>query len=189
MSPAVTTIVEGFSISHAAILDGETGLEETYGDIYGVNSGSLDVQLGSYNNEGDNTIMSIWDWVDFANVSVQAGYVSFRLIELLTGVSLSSSDSGADVQYNIELWEETSFNVTERPMRIRVPSKDSNGNTRNLDIILYKVKFQPIVFAGPAYKDGLKISYNGRAIQSSTDHTGVALAHKAVGRLISLPSS
>lgn len=184
-----TTTVEGFSISHAAILDGTTGLEETYGDIYGVNSGSLDVNLGSYENEGDDTIMSIWDWVNYAIVSVQAGYVSFRLIELLTGVTLSSSGSGADVQYNIELWEETSFNVAEKPMRIRVPSRDNASNTINLDIILYKVKFSPITFAGPTYKDGLKINYGGKALMSITDHAGTTMANKAVGRILSIASS
>jgi len=183
-----TTNVEGFSISHAAILD-DVGDEETYGDIYGVNSGSLDVNLGSYENEGDDTIMSIWDWVNYATVSVQAGYISFKLIELLTGVSLSSSGSGASIQYNIELWEESSFNVAEKAMRIRVPSRDSNSNTINLDIILYKVKFAPITFAGPAYKDGLKINYSGKALLSSTDHTGTALANKAVGRILSIASS
>jgi len=184
-----TTTVEGFSISHAAIIDAETGLEETFGDIYGVNSGSLDVSLGSYENEGDNTIMSIWDWVNYATVSIQAGYVSFKLIELLTGVSVSSSGSGADIQYNIELWQEESFNEIERPMRIRIPSRDSNSNTINLDIILYKVKFAPITFVGPAYKDGLKINYNGKALLSDVDHTGASLAKKAVGRIISLASS
>lgn len=183
---AITTTVEGFSISHAAIIDGETGLEETYGDIYGVNSGTLDLTLGNYKNAGDDNILSIWDWVDFAAISVQAGYISFKLIELLTGVTLSSSDTGDNVQYNIELWEETSFNLPEKPMRIRIPSRDNNSNTRLLDIILYKVKFAPIVFAGITYKDGIKINYNGTAIMSSVDHTGAALTNKAVGRIISL---
>ena len=183
-----TTNVEGFSISHAAILDA-AGAEETNGDIYGVNSGNLDVNLGSYENTGDDTIMSIWDWVNYATVSVQAGYVSFTLIALLTGVTLSSSGSGDSIQYNIELWEESSFNVAEKSMRIRVPSRDSNSNTINLDIILYKVKFAPMTFAGPAYKDGLKINYSGKALLSSTDHTGATLTNKAVGRILSIASS
>ncbi len=188
MSP-ITTTVEGFSISHAAILDPATGLEETFGDVYGVNSGSLDLTLGSYRNEGDDTILSIWDWVDSATVSVQAGYISFKLIELLTGVSMQSSGVGDNVQYSLELWEESSFNLPEKPMRIRVPSRDSASNTRLLDIILYKVKFAPIVFAGIAYKEGLKINYNGVALLSDTDHEGNSLTKKAVGRIISLAAA
>jgi len=185
----VTTTVEGFSISHAAILDGDTGSEETYGDIYGVNSGSLDVQLGSYNNEGDDQIMSIWDWVDFANISVQAGYISFQLMALLTGETLSSSGSGSSIQYNIELWGEDSFNQIERPMRVRIPARDSASNSRYVDIILYKVKFMPITFNGPAYRDGLKVNYSGRALLTDVDHTGATLAKKAVGRLLHIENS
>lgn len=188
MSP-ITTIVEGFSISHAAILDPATGLEETFGDVYGINSGSLDLTLSSFSNVGDDGVMSIWDWVEFATVSVQAGYVSFKLIELLTGVSMTSSGVGDAVQYSMELWEETSFNIAEKPMLIRVPSRDSESNVRNLEIILYKVKFKPIVFAGIAYKEGLKINYDGVALLSDTDHEGNSLTNKAVGRLISLAAS
>ena len=184
----ITTTVEGFSISHAAILDGETGLEETFGDIYGINSGSLDLQVGSYNNEGDNGILSIWDWVEFANVQVQSGYISFRLIALLTGSTLSSSGTGDNVRYDIPLWQEDSFNVANKPMRIRVPSKDSNSNLRLIDIILYSVKFSPISFNGPAYKDGLKVNYSGKALLSSTNEFGQTLAKKAVGRIISMPT-
>ena len=181
---ARTTNVEGFSISHAAILDA-SGDEETYGDVYGINSGTLDVNLGSYENEGDDTIMSIWDWVNYANISVQAGYVSFQLIALLTGKTLSSSNTGDNIVYWNELWDETTFNVAEKSMKIRVPSRDSNSNSIYLDIILYKVKFAPITFAGPAYKDGLKINYAGKAIMSSTDHEGLTLTNKSVGRIIS----
>jgi len=186
---SVTTVVEGFSISHAAILDPDTGIEETFGDVYGVNSGSLDLTLSSFSNVGDDGVLSIWDWVDFATVSIQAGYISFKLIELLTGVSLSSSGAGDSIQYSMELWEETSFNIAEKPMRIRVPSRDSESNTRLLDIILYKVKFKPIVFTGIAYKEGLKINYDSVAWLSYTDHEGNSLTNKAVGRLISLAAS
>ena len=185
---AVTTTVEGFSISHAAILSGTTGLEETYGDIYGVNSGSLDLQVGSYNNEGDDAILSIWDWVEYASIQVQAGYISFQLMALLTGSTLSSSGSGSSVRYDLPLWQEDSFNVADKPMRVRVPSKDSNSNLRLIDIILFKVKFAPISFNGPAYKDGLKVNYSGKALLSSVNEAGVVLAKKAVGRIMSIQS-
>lgn len=186
---AVTTTVEGFSISHAAIISATTGLEETYGDIYGVNSGSLDLQVGSYSNEGDDSILSIWDWVEFASVQIQAGYISFQLIALLTGSTLSSSGSGTGVRYDLPLWQEDSFNVSNKPMRIRVPSKDNNSNTRLIDIVLYSVKFAPISFNGPAYKDGLKVNYSGKALLSSVNEAGVTLAKKAVGRIMSVQAA
>jgi len=185
---AVTSTVEGFSISHAAIISATTGLEETYGDIYGVNSGSLDLQVGSYSNEGDDSILSIWDWVEMANIQVQAGYISFQLMALLTGSTLSSSGSGTGIRYDIPLWEEDSFNVANRPMRVRVPSKDSNSNTRLIDVILFSVKFAPISFNGPAYKDGLKVNYTGKALLSATNEAGVTLAKRAVGRIMSIAS-
>ena len=73
-------------------------------------------------------------------------------------------------------------------MRIRVPAKDTNGVTRNLDFILYKVQFQPFSFDGPSYKDGLKLNYSGRALISSVDETGTSLTDRAIGRLVSRPS-
>lgn len=186
---------EGFSISHAAILNGTTGVEETFGDIYGVRSGSLELDQDSYDNTGDDTILSTWNWGNKVNVTVQGGYIPFETIALISGSSLSSSGAGASKVVSLPLWEQRQMNTAPRPMLIRVPSKDSDGNVRNLDFILYKVQFQPFSFDGPSYKEGLLLNYNGSALFSDTDEAGNAVLDsvtgqptKQIGRLISLPA-
>lgn len=184
-----TPIVEGFSISHAAILDGSDGTEEEFGDLYGVNEGSLEADTDSFDNTGDDAVLSTWYWFNYANITIQGGYISFKTIELLSGATVTSSGSSPNDTFSLPLWTESSLNQPPRPMRIRVPSKTSEGTVRNLDFILYKVQFQPISFEGPSYKEGLKVNYSGRALLSSADETGTPLSERAVGRLVSLPAA
>ena len=186
--------VEGFSLSHAAILNGSTGIEEEFGDIYGINSGSMELDQDSFDNTGDDTILSTWYWANKVNLTIQAGYIPFETISLITGSVIKSSGSGANQSFEIPLWEENAMNTQPRPMLVRVPSKDKLGAVRVLDFILFKVQFQPISFDGPAYKEGLKINYNGSALFSDTDEKGEPVLDsrtgqpaKAVGRLISRP--
>lgn len=180
-------IVEGFSLSHAGILDGETGAEEVNGDIYGIREGSLEVDTDSYDNTGDDAVLSSWFWFNFGTVSVTAGYIPFDLIALLSGATITSSGAAPNDYYNMPLWNEGSLNQPTRPMFLRVPSKDNLGEPRVLDIVLYKVQFEPINFDGPSYKDGLLINYSGKALMSSVDEKGDPLSEKAIGRLISRP--
>ena len=180
--------IEGFSLSHAAILDGATGLEETDGDIYGVNEASLDPDTDEFENEGDDTVRSTWEWLNFAEVSVQAGYVSFDLIALLTGEVVTSSGTAPNDFYEIEIWTDRSFNVARKPMYVRMPAKWSDGSVRELEGVLYSVSFAPLTFDGPVYKDGLKINYSGKALMSATDEAGQALgSYEAVARLRDIP--
>jgi hypothetical protein len=182
-----TKTVEGFSLSHAAILDGTTGAEEVDGDIYGIRSGSMDVTSDSYDNTGDDAVLSSWFWFNYANVSVQAGYVPFETIAMLSGSTVTSSGAAPGDYYSIPLWNEKSLNQPAKPMLIRVPSKDSEGVSRTLDFVLFKVQFQPISFDGPSYKDGLLLNYAGRALPHNKDEKGVVLDEKAIGRLVSRP--
>jgi hypothetical protein len=190
MSVTPTTIVEGFSISHAAILNGVSGLEEPFGDVYGVRDGSIEPDVDSYDNTGDDSILSVWNWFNYANVNIVAGYVPFRTISLITGDVMTSSGTGSVSQYQIDMWSQTSLNVAPKPMLIRVPSKDSLGNPRFLDFMLYRVQFNPITFTGPTYKEGLVINYGGKALISSVDEKGATLAggKRVIGRLVSIPS-
>lgn len=190
----VSSTVEGFSLSHAAILDGTTGVEHQFGDIYGIRSGSLELDQDSYDNTGDDTILSTWFWANKANVTVQAGYVPFSTISLITGSTVTSSGSGDSAEFSLPLWETNALNSSPRPMLIRVPSKDKDGNIRSLDFILYKVQFQPFSFDGPSYKEGLLLNYNGSALFSDTDEKGNPVLDsrtgkptKAIGRLVSRP--
>jgi len=180
-----TTIVEGFSISHSAILNGTTGAE--IADIYGVREGSLDVDSDSFDNTGDDAVLSSWSWINFATVSITSGYVPFNVLATLTGAAITSSGTAESTYYNLPLWNEKSMNQSPKPVLLRIPSKDHTGLVRTLDIILYKVQFDPISFDGPSYKDGLVLNYSGKALLSSTDEKGTALSEKAVGRLISTP--
>jgi hypothetical protein len=185
-----TKIFEGFSISHAAILNGTTGAEETAGDIYGVREGSLEPDQDSYDNTGDDAVLSTWYWFNFATVTIQAGFVPFELIALLTGDTLVSSGAAPNDYYSLPLWSEASLNQARRPMLIRVPSKDNDGVIRQMDFILYSVQFQPFSFDGPSYKNGLLLNYSGRALLSTKDEKGATLtlathgATKAIGRLV-----
>lgn len=180
-----SSTVEGFSISHAAILDGTTGAEDA--DIYGIREGSIEVDTDNFDNTGDDSVLSTWYWFNYAMVSVTAGYIPFELIALLTGATITSSGAGADTYYSLPLYEETSLNQPTRPMLIRVPSKDKDGNIRDLDFVLYKVQFEPMSFDGPSYKDGLTTNYGGKALISDKDEAGTPLAKRAIGRMISRP--
>lgn len=188
---AITNIMEGFSLSGANILDGATTAEDaaaTVGtDIYGVRSGAIDPDVGQFDNEGDDFILSSWYWLNFATVTVTSGYISFPCLAAITGKSISSSGTGNSTKFGFDLWHEDHFNVAPKPVLLRVPSKDSEGNVRRLDIVLYKVQFGPFTFSGPAYKTGMEVSWAGRALASSKDEVGTAFADgkKRVGRLIS----
>jgi len=191
---AGSTTFEGFSISHAAILDGATGLEETFGDIYGIRSGSLELDQDSYDNTGDDTILSTWYWANKVNVTIQGGYIPFQTLSLISGSVVASSGTGADQTFTLPLWEENTMNTQPRPMVVRVPSKDAEGIVRLLDFVLYKVQFQPFSFDGPSYKEGLLLNYNGSALFSSVDEKGGAVIDsrtgqptKRIGHLLSRP--
>mgnify|MGYP001550950155 FL=1 len=189
----MSAIIEAFSLSHAQVLDGSTPFEtatlasaDEY-DIYGVNDGSLDPDVGEYANEGDDVELSYWPWLNHAQVNVKAGFLSFPLLATLTGRPVSSSSGANGLSYFTDLWHEDSMNVAPKPMLLRMPSKDHLGVVRTLVIGLYRVTFKPIMFDGPSYKNGLKVSYGGRANYSTVDESGSPFTDgkKRVGRLIS----
>lgn len=186
-----TNIFEGFSLSHAAILDGATSAEDaanTVGtDMYGVRSAAVAPDVGNFDNEGDDAVLSTWYWLNFATLTVTAGYISLPVLAALTGKAISSSGSGSTQKFGFDLWHEDHFNIASKPVLVRVPSKDDAGAVRRLDIVLYKVQFGPFTFTGPAYKTGLEVSYEARCLASSKDETGTTFTDgkKRVGRLIS----
>ncbi len=181
-------VVEGFSLTHAAILDGTTGAEEVDGDIYGVRSGTIATDTGNYDNTGDDFVLSSWFWFNFATLTVQAGYAPFTTISLLSGSPIYSTGTGLNDYYSMPLWDEQSLNTPPRPVLIRVPAKDKDGVIRTLDFVLYRVQFGPISFDGPSYKSGLLLNYTGRAVMSDKDEQGNLLTRKAIGRLINRPA-
>lgn len=184
MSP----IVEAFSVSHAAILNGSTGAEVA--DIYGVRDGTLDIDTDSFNNTGDDQILSVWNWFNLATLTINSGFLSWDLYSLITGATITSSGATPNDYWNAPLWNQSALNQPARPVLLRAPSKTSpstGGLPRSLDIVLYQVQMSPIKFDGPAYKAGLVVSYTGQALMSSVDERGVALPEPAIGRLVSRP--
>jgi len=190
LATANGTSFEGFSLSHAAILSGTTGAE--LATVYGVNNGTISTDQGNFENTGDDVVLSEHFWINFANITIAEGYIPFSTIALLTGTTVSSSGlAGADY-YAIPLWTLQSMNQPTQPMAIRVPAKDSVGQIRTLDFVLYAVQFQPFNFTGPSYKTGLTCSIAGRALFSSADERGNAFTDgqgKRIGRLVSWPGN
>jgi hypothetical protein len=188
-------IVEAFSLSHVGVLDGTTGAEEVDGDIFGVNSASIELDADSFDNVGDDLIRSTWNWGNRGNLSVQAGYIPFRTLSLIYGIPVVSSGSGDAQTFSMLAWERKSMNPAPKPVLVRMPSRDRYGVARNLDIVLFRVQFAPFTIDGPAYKDGLKLNYTGQALFSDVDEKGSPVLDgngnptEAIGRIVSGPAT
>jgi hypothetical protein len=181
---------EGFSLSHAAILSGTTGAESS--TVYGVRNGTISTDQGNFENTGDDVVLSEHFWINFANVTIEEGYIPFSTIALITGNTVTSSGAAGADYYAIPLWTLASMNQPTFPLAIRVPSKDAAGQVRTLDFVLYSVQFQPFNFTGPSYKTGLSCSIAGRALFSTVNEIGQALPvayGKSIGRLVSWPGN
>jgi hypothetical protein len=184
------TPFEGFSLSHAAILTQGTGAESA--TIYGVRNASLSTDQGNFENTGDDVVLSEHFWINFANVTIEEGYIPFSTIALITGSNLGSSGAAGADYYAINLWTLNSMNQPTQPMAIRVPAKDGAGQIRTLDFVLYKVQFQPFNFTGPSYKTGLSCSIAGRALFSTINEQGFSFTDgqgMRLGRLVSWPGN
>ncbi len=184
------TPFEGFSLSHAAILSGTTGAESQ--TIYGVRNGTISTDQGNFENTGDDVVLSEHFWINFANVTIEEGFIPFSTIALITGSTVSSSGAAGADYYAIPLWTLASMNQPTYPLGIRVPAKDVGGNIKTLDFVLYRVQFQPFNFTGPSYKTGLSCSIAGRALFSSSDERGNALPTtypQSIGRLVASPGN
>lgn len=191
------TPFEGFSLSHAAILNGSTGAEGA--TVYGVRNGTISTDQGNYENTGDDVVLSEHFWINFANVTIEEGFIPFSTIAYITGTTVTSSGAAGADYYAIPLWTLASMNQVTQPLAIRVPSKDAGGQIRTLDFILYRTQFQPFNFTGPSYKTGLSCSIAGRALFSTVNEVGAALPVSyggtsgsngmSIGRLVSLPGT
>jgi hypothetical protein len=188
LSAAVNgTSFEGFSLSHAAILSGTSGAEAQ--TIYGVRNGTISTDQGNFENTGDDVVLSEHFWINFANVTIEEGFIPFSTIALITGTTVTSSGAAGSDYYAIPLWTLASMNQPTQPMAIRVPAKDSSGNIRTLDFVLYRVQFQPFNFTGPSYKTGLSCSIAGRALFSTLNELGNAAGATQIGRLVAWPGN
>jgi hypothetical protein len=192
---------EGFSLSHAAVLDASsssvvgagTGAESQ--TLYGVRNGTLATDSGNFENTGDDFVLSEWFWFNFANLTIESGFMTFNTLSQVTGTAVSSFNSagvGDGNYYALPLWTWNSLNQITRPVALRVPARDTQGAIRTTDFILYRVQFQPFNFTGPSYKNGLTVSLAGRALMSLYDEQGNALPStypRSLGRIINKPGS
>lgn len=187
---ASTRIFEGFSLSHAAVLNGSTGAE--LATLYGCRNGTIAADSGNFDNTGDDVVLSTWFWINYANLTIEEGFMPFDTIATITGTTVSSSGSAPADYYSVPLWTLASMNTVTRPVAIRCPAKDSAGSLYTLDFVIYKTQFQPFNFTGPSYKNGLTFSVNGRGLMTTTDELGNALPTsygKSVGRMIASPGT
>jgi hypothetical protein len=97
-----TPVVEAFSIEHAQICDGISSFLTSLAtmaavglDIYGVSDASLAADTGNFENPGDDKTLSRWNWINFATVTVQGGYLSFPLYASLSGQGFATTSIAA----------------------------------------------------------------------------------------------
>jgi len=178
---------EGFSLVGASILDGTTGASAQ--DIFGIRTGTLSANIGQFDNTGNDRVLSRWVWSDYATVTIESGFIAWDMYALITGTTIGSSGAAPNDYYSVPLWDINALNQPTRPMRLRSLAKDSNGAVRTLDIVLYKVQFNPINFTGPAYKTGLNFSASGTALYSNVDEAGNALSNACIGRIVTSPGN
>lgn len=177
--------VEGFSLSHAQVLDGTESFEQALAktsvtpdgwDIYGVREASLDVDDDDWSNEGDDDVLSRWQWINYVELEVVSGYFGFKTYERITGRTTTTSGSGANTSYRADLWHEDDNNLPPFPILLKMPSKDAAGKVRSLVIGLYRFTPGPISFEGPEYKEGFSVSYTGNATKTLYDEKGQAFS-------------
>ena len=134
--------------------------------VYGVNNGTISTDQGNFENTGDDVVLSEHFWINFANITIAEGYIPFSTIALITG-TMSPVPAQLGRTTTRSRCGPCSMNQPTLPMAIRVPAKDSRGQIRTLDFVLYAVQFQPFNFTGPSYKTGLTCSIAGRALFSA----------------------
>lgn len=87
-----SSVVEAFSVTHAQVLDGTmsfldaalaTATDDDL-DVYGVDEASLSPDMGKWENEGDDAVLSRWNWLNFANVAIKGGFLSMPLLSFIT---------------------------------------------------------------------------------------------------------
>lgn len=171
--------ISSFSLSHAAILDGETAAE--LADVYGVNEGSLELESDTYERQGDDKILSTARWITKGTLSLKSNYISFDMMEKLYGTApvvtpADTTDPEAPVPGTsvMPLWTEKAMNVRPRPVLVQAPGEDADGNPLTFKIVLYKVKFGQLSFDQfMSYKEGLAVDFSGDALLSEVDELGV----------------
>lgn len=164
MAPNIST----FSLSHVGVLDGTTAAEVA--DLYGVNTGSLELDTDSFDRPGDDRILSTVRWINKGTVSFSTHYLPMDMIALLFGTAVVSGAEG----YSMQLWTERGMTSSRpRPIVVLAPGEDEEGVPMDIKIVLYRVRFgQPTFDQFASYKQSLGITLEGDALLSDKDELG-----------------
>lgn len=161
--------VSSFSLSHAAILDGETAAEVA--DIFGVNTGSLELESDTYERTGDDKILSTTRWITKGTLSLSTNYMPLDLMAILYGTPVVSGAGENDM--TMQLWTEKGMNIRPRPVVVQAPGETADGVPLTMKFVLYKVKFGQVSFDQfMSYKEGLGVTLEGDALLSDVDELG-----------------
>lgn len=108
----------------------------------------------------------------------------------ITGSSAYSNTAGANAsELSVPFWDEDCGNQPPYPAIVRMPSRDSLGNSLYLDVLLYKVQLGPVQLQNIQYKTVVSVNYTGQILMSDYDELGNVLPKAACGRLISVTRS
>lgn len=163
--------VSSFSLSHAGILDGATAAEVA--DVYGVNTGSLELESDTYERTGDDKILSTIRWITKGTLSLSSPYMPLDTMAILYGTPVVSGTGDNDM--TMQLWTEKGMNIKPRPVVLEAPGETEDGTPITMRFVLYKVKFGQVSFDQfLSYKEGLSITLEGDALLSDVDELGEA---------------
>jgi hypothetical protein len=181
-------IVESFSLSHVAVLDGAVSHEHLLGDLYGVRSATMELESTVHENLVDGVVLSHWSIFKKASLRVSAGFLPIRLFTPVLGSLPRERPQGG---MSAPLWEERQQYAPTVSMLVTVPARDQEGTARPIHFVLYRVQFEPISFSPQAYKAGATFDYTASALMSSVDETGspvldsiTGLPSSAIGRIL-----
>lgn len=184
---ATNPILSSFSLSHAGILSGTSAAEDA--DLFGVNEGSLELESDSYDRTGDDKILSTTRWITKGTLSLKTNYIPLDMMALLYGTEVAQDAESGGV--SMQLWTENAMNIRPRPVVVRAPGEDSDGNPYTIEIVLYKVKFGQMSFDQfMSYKEGLGLSFDADALLSDKDELGNEFTDgqgARIGKLIGKP--
>lgn len=173
-TPAV--FLEGFSITHAAILDGETSADEAAKrDFYGVQSASVSANAESYEEKSNDIVIGTWNDISSIEIEVNSGFMSLSIFD-----RFSIEDTKPLL---LDLWNPSAINPVHVPILFRIPSRNQNGVYFNFDIVLFNVKLKPYSIDSLSYKEGLRVSYKGQAFLSDVNEVGEPLGTRSFGSM------
>lgn len=181
---------EGFSLSKVSLLSAN-GADDIEGVLYGASSVTFEPEIESYDEFSNEKLVGVWSDVRRVSLSVEAGYASLAVWSKVTGstVNVAGLLNQTDHKIGMPLWEYGRSNMATMPLRITFPAKDTLGNPKVVEVVLFKVKFKPPTLTGAQYKEGMKVTYEGTVMLSATDEKGQVLEREAFGRMDLTPEA